>query len=123
VALLCVKDGIKFAHLDAPKMFEPWSNWFHIRQVGYSPEEIEVDAVDVILVGTRPFELVEQAIKAKWVNSTPEVITPAFAERDSWADCVVREIAHHDFEHGGLNEWDGAPTKHSAHILQMHSRT
>jgi SAM-dependent methyltransferase len=35
----------------------------------------------------------------------------------------VHEIAHHDFEIGGKNEWDGAPTHYGHFILRLLSRT
>jgi SAM-dependent methyltransferase len=34
------------------------------------------------------------------------------------ANNFVREVSHHDFENGGVNEWDGAPTRYSKWILQ-----
>ena len=34
-----------------------------------------------------------------------------------------QEIAHHDFEIGGKNEWDGAPTRYGPFILRLLSRT
>jgi SAM-dependent methyltransferase len=30
-----------------------------------------------------------------------------------------QEIAHHDFEIGGKNEWDGTPPRHSMHLLRQ----
>jgi SAM-dependent methyltransferase len=105
-------------------MFDPWSSWFAVSQVCYDAQELIVDDVDVILVGTRPFERNEALLSARLnPQLSVKVIVPRFFEKDTWEDCVLREIAHHDFEHGGLNEWNGAPTKHSGHILQMHSRT
>lgn len=35
----------------------------------------------------------------------------------------LEEIAHHDFEIGGKNEWDGAPTRYGHFILRLLSRT
>ena len=36
---------------------------------------------------------------------------------------LSQEVAHHDFEIGGVNEWDEQPTKYSRYILQHLSRT
>jgi SAM-dependent methyltransferase len=33
-------------------------------------------------------------------------------------DAFFKEMAHHHFEIGGLNEWDGSPVQYSAHVLQ-----
>lgn len=123
VAIVCEDDGFSFSHLDISKMFEPWSDWFNIYQIVHSVDEVDLDAVGVVFLGVRSYGAAEQALSARKGSSNVKIITPNFGERDSWQDCVVREVAHHDFEHGGVNEWDGAPTKYSPHILRMHSRT
>jgi SAM-dependent methyltransferase len=33
-------------------------------------------------------------------------------------DAFYKEMAHHHFELGGLNEWDASPVQYSAHVLQ-----
>jgi SAM-dependent methyltransferase len=124
VAILCDPDPNRLVHLDIPKMFDSWSKWFSVTQVCYDIDHLDLSHIDVVFVATRPYGENELRIRALSGNSSNlQVIVPNFFETDSWEDCVIREIAHHDFEHGGLNEWDGSPTKHSDQILQMHSRT
>jgi SAM-dependent methyltransferase len=36
---------------------------------------------------------------------------------------MMQEVSHHDFELGGLNEWDGQPTQFGQYVLQHLSRT
>lgn len=36
---------------------------------------------------------------------------------------LYHEVAHHDYEIGGVNEWDGQPTQYSQHILKHLSYT
>jgi SAM-dependent methyltransferase len=40
----------------------------------------------------------------------------------SWENDAYRELCHHDYELGGVNEWDGAPTNHAVHMLHRLSR-
>jgi SAM-dependent methyltransferase len=40
----------------------------------------------------------------------------------SWENDAYRELCHHDYELGGVNEWDGAPTQHAVHMLRRLSR-
>lgn len=61
----------------------------------------------------------ERALLRRGLDGTPDhVIWPDYAPADTWDNDAQREVAHHDFELGGLNEWDGAPTRHSSIILQ-----
>jgi SAM-dependent methyltransferase len=39
------------------------------------------------------------------------------------ANDFAREVSHHDFELGGKNEWDGAPSRYAEHTLRVLSAT
>ena len=49
-------------------------------------------------------------------------LTPALPPYPSWENDAIRELGHHDYELGGVNEWDGADPKHSVHVLRRLSR-
>lgn len=51
------------------------------------------------------------------------VLDATYPEPSSFASDCLREIAHHEFELGGLNEWDGKPTRHAAEMLRRLSAT
>ena len=103
-------------------------------------------SVDAVLVRSTPLEpgtLIEEASRACRVVGvitdradftasvqrecqalgcayTHSAYPPPSAVRES---ALCQEVAHHDFEIGGVNEWDGQPTRWTQYILQHLSRT
>ena len=119
VSLLCDYDAKIFSHLDNAKMFRSWEPNFKVVEVVHSPEEVS-NGIDVVLLAKKSFSADEQILRGRFNGA---LVVPSHHAKDSWEDCVVREVAHHDFETGGLNEWDGAETKYSANVLQLNSAT
>jgi SAM-dependent methyltransferase len=60
-------------------------------------------------------------LKIKSECSNP-IIAPIVPETETIEYGFFRELEGHDFEIGGLNEWNGAPTLYSQYVLQSLSR-
>ena len=63
---------------------------------------------------------VQRECQALGCAYTHSAYPPPSAIRES---ALCQEVAHHDFEIGGVNEWDGQPTRWTQYILQHLSRT
>ena len=49
-------------------------------------------------------------------------IDSCYPPHPSQASALIQEAAHHDYEIGGLNEWDGNPTMYPEYFLQLLSQ-
>jgi SAM-dependent methyltransferase len=46
------------------------------------------------------------------------VLNSAYPDDSGRTNALFHEMAHHHYELGGLNEWDGAPAQYSSHVLK-----
>jgi SAM-dependent methyltransferase len=72
---------------------------------------------DVVLLATES-PLIPSQRDALLAEGCIAVVDAAYPEASSFASDCLREVAHHEFELGGLNEWNGAPTLHASEILR-----
>ncbi len=82
------------------RLFEPWG-WLNVSKAAHALNNVAC----VAITDGRPVNL------------------DASLGGDQLDIDFLQEIAHHDFEIGGKNEWDGAPTRYSHFVLRLLSRT
>lgn len=106
---------------DVPRMLAPWKAWctflgvLNLEKLDRSGAEL-LHGADYVLVMEQ--SLADQRDAMAVLQPLGIHLIPAALFDPGWdADCV-RELAHHDFELGGVNEWDGAPTKHAPIVLR-----
>jgi SAM-dependent methyltransferase len=81
-------------------LFEPWG-WLAVSKTPESSNKVACVAI---------------------ADGKPVTLDSSFGENQLDID-FLQEIAHHDFEIGGKNEWDGAPTRYGHFVLRLLSRT
>jgi SAM-dependent methyltransferase len=124
VGLIVERDQGSFTHIGVERMFEPWSAWFDIRflqTVGDDTRSIEViSGLDCILASANPRPWLDAAL-SKAEATGVRVIRPHYAAVGTWTNDATREVAHFDFEIGGLNQWDNAALKYAETTLRLRS--
>jgi len=109
-----------------PKMMQPWSSWAKLSGV-YNLRSLDARGLadlreaDQILVIAHDAEERDRAASSLGA-SRDKLLWPDYPPVGTWDNDALREVAHHDFEMGGLNEWDGAAVRHSPVILRRLSR-
>jgi hypothetical protein len=123
VAILLAPDE-QSSDKDIKAIFELWKGRLSVTSIARSVDNLKLEGANTIWIadGNHASLLAAVEQRAATTKKKFEIVCPEAFALDSWGDCVIREVAHHDFEHGGLNQWDGAQVKHAPHILQMHSR-
>jgi SAM-dependent methyltransferase len=119
--VLCDLDPKGFHHLDAVAPFAGWADWLKIEfAVALRPGTPTPDLppADYVLCATSDHH--ERA--APLIAEGRNVIQPIFPPAETWENDAIRELSHHDYELGGLNEWDGAPTLWGSPTLRLMSR-
>ncbi len=118
----------RFPNSECRRMLAPWSNWVQIvpRE---SLQPIDPGALGKLTL--RPGQIVIalfndqtllRACQASCEKSGTTCIVPALP-RAGLDNDLLREVSFFDFEFGGKNEWDGAPTRYAAHCLRQLSST
>jgi SAM-dependent methyltransferase len=119
----------KFPESDCRRTLAPWSNW--VRIVPRQP----LDAIDVngirklqlrtgeVVIALFKDQTLQKAIQARCEESGATSIVPDFPPAGTLDSDLLREVSFFDFEFGGKNEWDGAPTRYAAHCLRQLSST
>ncbi|MBW4463960.1 MAG: class I SAM-dependent methyltransferase [Pegethrix bostrychoides GSE-TBD4-15B] len=123
-----------FDELYIRNMFSPWTSWAHV--IGIVSFENLTKAIELNFIDT-PRSRVTSVLVLLDSNDQAElgdithlatskgvvVITSDFPEFGTLDNDFCREVAHHDFEIGGKNEWDGKLTKYSHYMLRLLSKT
>jgi SAM-dependent methyltransferase len=119
----------KFPESDCRRMLAPWSTW-----VSVVPRQ-SIQPMDVGSLGKLTLRAGEVAIalfndeallnacRARCEKSGATCIAPEYPPLGGLDNDLVREVAFFDYEFGGKNEWDGAPTRYAAHCLRQLSST
>lgn len=106
-------------------LLHPWRSWLHVVDVLVTDRNPEKDWLDVIAASG---VMTVSVISDRAEFSTP--LKSAIHQRglhalgsDYPADsgriyALFHEMAHHHYEIGGLNEWDGATVQFAPHVLK-----
>jgi SAM-dependent methyltransferase len=78
------------------------------------------DQMVLVVGGSLPLQ---QDLQKTCQRMDVRCITPDFPPAGTLEADLLREVAHFDFELGGKNEWDGAPTRYASHCLRQLSST
>ena len=113
------------------RLLKVWKSWISIDtiwiesnllQPGSLLRQVSTTCQAVVVVSDR-----EDFLEAAWRECASSRLLCVDSRYPSPATprelALFQEVAHHDFEIGGLNEWDGQPTQFSQYILQYLSRT
>lgn len=112
------------------RLLQPWRSWLTIDGIQtiiqpMAPGTIEriVSSVCQAVVVVSDRDAVVQSVRKECERFGILCIDSTYcttANRTLW---FSQEVAHHDFEIGGVNEWDGQPTQFAQHILRHLSYT
>ena len=111
-----------YRRVDLERMFTPWSSWMNIRVYlavtsGDAPSLTSVIHPHDVVILLVDDDAIASAVREQVLNHSVNLLEPRYPEPGLEND-LIREVAHHDFELGGRNEWDGSPTKHSDVVLR-----
>ncbi|HEX3600289.1 MAG TPA: class I SAM-dependent methyltransferase, partial [Lacipirellulaceae bacterium] len=115
----------KFSEQDCRRMLAPWSAWAKIGVCRELPSPVNADALrgmgmaagDILLAVSKEYgELQKAAAKLG-----AQIIVPEFPPMGTFDNDLVREVSFFDHEFGGVNEWDGAPTRYAINCIQQMS--
>src|SRR5271154_2934784 len=111
-------------------LLHPWRSWLEIVDIlvtNADPGDGWVDlaaasgAQAVSIVSERPefARVLEDAINQRGLR----VLGSDYSTDSERSAAFFHEMAHHHFELGGLNEWDGSTVLYAPHVLQHISAT
>ena len=112
------------------RLLQPWRGWLRIEAVitlsGSLPPKALQDVLPppckaVVIVSDRADLL--RSVREECQRLDLVCIDSAYPPAPGRTQALLQEVAHHDFELGGLNEWDGKPTQYSQDVLQHLSLT
>jgi SAM-dependent methyltransferase len=103
---------------------EPWRHWLRITDLTVSPEPPGEDwaagsagrAETLVVVTDRPDYRDAVATAGKLHGAS--VLDSDYPSESDPDTGLFHEVLHHQYELGGLNEFDGGLPSHSAHVLQ-----
>jgi SAM-dependent methyltransferase len=129
VAGVCIvtDDPAAYPESECRRMFSPWSDAFRI-DGRRSPQEISKLGASPgqILIALSDDKAVRASLEKISRRTGAHCVVPDFPPTGTLDSALMSEVWHFDFEYGGKNEWDGAPTQSSAHCLRhlscAHSR-
>ena len=107
------------------ELLHPWRSWLNLEAVLALSKPLEPDGLKgsmsptcqaVVIVSERD-DFVNAAQRECRTLHLPSV-TSAYPSQGTRAAAMQAEVAHHDYETGGLNEWDGTPAQFSPFVLQ-----
>ncbi len=112
------------------RIVRPWQRWLSIEAVVIVPDPLETASLDSWLpsggqavVVVSEHESLLRAVKQACERRGLTFIDSNYPVGPSRTTALLQEVAHHDFEIGAVNEWDGQPTKYSWCVLQQLSYT
>jgi SAM-dependent methyltransferase len=105
----------ELSETELQRIFQPWSDWCRV----YKLHDCERPTLGVLCLADPANESSLVKVRALGSQSFLTVLDSGFEGLTGLDRAFVQEISHHDFEIGGKNEWDGAPVKHSPHILRL----
>ena len=128
---LVIDEQTGVAPAEARRLLLAWRDWLSVESVLVRSAPLESGTlteqasdtgrvVGVITERTDFTVSVQRECHALGCAYTHSDYPPPSAVREL---ALCQEVAHHDFEIGGVNEWDGQPTRCAPHILQHLSRT
>jgi SAM-dependent methyltransferase len=106
-------------------LLHPWRSWLTVNAVLALTEPVAADGLEdwapancqaVVIVSERN-DFVSAAQRECRTLHLPSV-TSGYPPQGTRAAAMQAEVAHHDYETGGLNEWDGTPAQFSRFALQ-----
>lgn len=118
-------EGIEYLRL-----LQPWRSWITIDAVvtlteppkpGVLKSQVSPTCQAVVVVSER--EDIVRSVRRESESLGLTCIDSAYPSGPSRTLALCQEVAFHDFEIGGFNEWDEQPTKYSQHILKCLSVT
>jgi SAM-dependent methyltransferase len=123
----------KYPDYECQRMFSPWKAWARIASIQSMPASPSAKvlakmglASGQVLIGIAANDRAQTAIDKAGKELGLNVILPSHGTPGSLDAGLLREVSHFDFELGGKNEWDGAPTQQPAaclrHLSSTHSR-
>lgn len=128
VAVL-IDEGVGVDAAEYIRLLRPWRSWLKIDGVimlaklpAGALKSLVSEACQAVVVVSEREDLVSS------VRQECELLGLACVD-GSYPACPDRnlamqqEVAHHDFEIGGVNEWDGQPTQYARQVLQHLSQT
>ena len=123
-------DPEKYSDVECRRMLAPWSNWLRIRRCRLTPDpaddgaliQLELKRGDIVIAICS-----DPALQKSWQSACEKTgvhfIVPEYPPAGTLDNDFVREVSHFDFEFGGKNEFDGAPTRYAANCLRQLSST
>ncbi|HEX2477096.1 MAG TPA: class I SAM-dependent methyltransferase [Lacipirellulaceae bacterium] len=119
----------KFPDSECRRMLAPWANW--VRIVPRQPlDAIDIGAIRKLqlrsgetVIAIFKDQSLQKEVQARCEKSGATSIVPHFPPAGTLDSDLLREVSFFDFEIGGKNEWDGAPTRYAAHCLRQLSST
>jgi SAM-dependent methyltransferase len=112
------------------RVLGPWREWLTVESVSLIDGPVApgwLDQADVrgasYAVGVSGRWQVWESIRLECERARRPCVVSSYPDHKTPAGSFLQEVAHHDFEIGGRNEWDGAPVRHSSNILRLLSRT
>jgi len=112
------------------RIMRPWQRWLSIEAVVIVPNPLDTASLESWLpAGCQAVVIVSEhkslvrAVKHACERYGLTFIDSNYPAGPSRTTALLQEVAHHDFEIGGVNEWDGQPTKYSWCVLQQLSYT
>jgi hypothetical protein len=101
------------------RIFRPWKDWCIVHKLDTG----ECPANGVLCLSQDYPDNWWKPEIVRWRHSAAQVLVASLEGLAAPDQAFLQEIAHHDFEIGSKNEWDGAPAKYSTHILTLLSET
>jgi SAM-dependent methyltransferase len=114
--------------VDLERMLRPWSSWAAVERYVSVRTAADVAAAgadagsDAVLVSLLEDDALGGDLRWACSQRGLAVIEPVYPPAGLQRD-FVREVAHHDFELGGKNEWDGSPVQYADFVLRRLSST
>ncbi len=112
------------------RVVRPWQRWLSIEAVVTVPDSLAIASLESWLpAGCQAVVVVSEhksllhAVKQACDRRGLAFIDSSYPVGPSRTVSLLQEVAHHDFEIGAVNEWDGQPTKYSWCVLQELSYT
>jgi SAM-dependent methyltransferase len=113
----------KYPEVECRRTLAPWSGWVKVESWHEKPgwprarqlarEGIRAgDVVIGISVKNRRLRKAAEKLGAR-------VIVPEYPPEGTFDNDLVREVSFFNHEFGGVNEWDGSPTRYAANCLQQ----
>ena len=119
------------AEAEYRRLLTVWQSWISLDTIWVESDLLQPGALQrqvsatcqvVVVVSTREDFL--KAVRRECSSRGLAYVDSAYpSPADPRELALFQEVAHHDFEIGGLNEWDGQPTQYSQYILQYLSQT